>query len=294
MQRFTDLAADQEISSEEAEPTGVMPPNESPSRGLYWDRSRAGHGFDLQRSGDNWFLLLYTYRTDNTPLWYLALGEVNDGVFTGTATQVDYDPSRSPPQQVIADTGGTISIDFAAVSHASENACDDGIDRANALSTAIFDFDLDGQQGQWCVEPFQFASGKPGLDFTGSWFNSEDPGWGMTLATQGSGTEESLVVVLYYYDADRQPRWAIGSVLNMDLGNEVAVEMRQASGFCPSCVPSELESIPVGSVRLTLVAPSGDLDAGNTVSVNVDFSGAPGGAWLRAGEAIQLLSDPHQ
>ncbi len=292
VQRFTDLEVDQVLSIEEAEQTVVMPPDNSPSRGMYWDRSRSGHGFELQRSGDTWFLLMYTYHTDNSPVWYLAIGGVNDGVFSGTATQYYYDPSSSPPQQAIPNTGGAIHLDFAAVSDASENACDDGIDRGSAPSTAIFDFELDGQQGQWCVEPFLFASGTPTLDFTGSWFNSADPGWGMTVVTQGSGAEEKLVVVLYYYDADQQPRWALGSVSNVDSGNEVTVEMLQFSGFCLNCPPSEPESTPVGSVRLTLVEPSNALHAGNTASVNVDFLGAPGGTWLRADEAIQLLSDP--
>ncbi len=292
VQRFTDLAVDQVLSVEEAEPTVVDPPKITPNQGMYWDRGRSGHGFDLQRSGDTWFFLLYTYRTDNTPLWYLALGEVIDGVFTGTATQFYYDPGSSPPQQAIVNTGGATRIDFAADSNESDDACDDGIDRSNALSTAIFDFELDGQQGQWCVEPFQFAGGSPTLDFTGSWFNSEDPGWGLTVATQGSGSEQSLVVVLYYYDADQQPRWALGSVSNVDLGNEVEVEMLQFSGFCPGCLPSEPASTPAGTVRLTLVAPSLDLNAGNTASVNVEFLGAPGGTWLRTEDAIQLLSDP--
>jgi len=293
VQRFTNLAVDQELSIKEAEQT-VTPPGDSPSRGIYWDRSRSGHGFDFQRSGDTWFLLMYTYHTDNTPLWYLATGEVNDGVFTGMASQYDYDPGRSPPQQAIGNTGGVISIDFNAVSNGSQNACNDGIDRSNALSTAIFSFDLDGQQGQWCVEPFQFGIGTPTPDFTGSWFNSEDPGWGLTLYTQGSGEESVLLAILYYYDADGQPRWALGAVQNVDLENEVAVEMLQFNGFCLSCMPSEPESALAGSVHLTLQTPSNNLNAGNTVSIDVEFLGAPGGSWLREEEAIQLLSDPNQ
>jgi hypothetical protein len=291
VQRFTDLAADQVLSITEAEQAVVIPPQGSPSRGMYWDRSRSGHGFDLQRVGDNWFVLMYTYRADNTPLWYLATGEVNSNVFAGTASQFDYDPGRSPPQQAIADTGGPISIDFEA---AGKPACNDGVDRSDAFGTAVFNFELDGQQGQWCVEPFRFANGVPMPDFTGSWYNSEDPGWGLTLVTQGTGGEETVVVVLYYYDADRQPRWALGSASKVDLGGEVEVEMRQFRGFCLNCTPSEPDSAPVGTVRLTLVAPSLDPDEGNLVSVDVNFLGAPGGAWLKVDEAIQLLSDPNQ
>jgi hypothetical protein len=292
VQKFTGLPADQVLSVEEPEQPVVIPPQDAPTRGMYWDRSRSGHGFDLQRAGENWFFLMYTYHPDNSPLWYLATGKVEDGVFDGTASQFDYDPGRAPPQRAIADTGGPIRIDFAAAAEPGDHACQDGVDRGNALSTALFDFDLDGQQGQWCVEPFVFAHGSPTPDFTGSWYNSEDTGWGLTLVTQGSGGDETLMVVLYYYDAGNQPRWALGSASGVDLGSEILVEMLQFTGFCLSCPPGGVESTTVGEVRLTLAAPSLGLDAGNVASVDVEFSGAPGGRWLKADSPIQLLSDP--
>ena len=102
------------------------------------------------------------------------------------------------------------------------------------------------------------------------------------------------MVVLYFYDADHQPRWALGAAPQVDPGGEIEVEMRQFSGFCLNCPASEPESTPVGSVRLTLAAPSLDLAAGNLVTIDVNFAGAPGGSWLRADKAIQLLSDPDQ
>lgn len=288
VQRFTDLAADQVLSIIEPEQAVEAPP----TRGMYWDRSRSGHGFDLQRIGENWFFLMYSYRPDDTPLWYLATGDVKDGVFAGMASQFDYDPGRSPPQQAITDTGGPIRIDFTAATGPGEHACNDGVDRGNALSTALFDFELDGQHGQWCVEPFVFAHGRSTPDFTGSWYNSEDTGWGLTLVTQGNGGAETLMVVLYYYDAEQQPRWALGSASEVDFDSEIKVEMLQISGFCLNCPPGGVESTPVGNVRLMLVEPSLGLDAGNTASIDVDFAGAPGGAWLRVDSPIQLLSDP--
>ncbi len=294
VQRFSNLEIDQELTIEEADQTVVTPPDDPPYRGLYWDRSRSGHGFELQRGGKYWYLLMYTYHPDNTPLWYIATGDYIDGVFNGLATQVDYDPERTPHQQVVTNTGGPIRIDFNAVSNANQNPCNDGVDRGNALSTAIFDFDLDGQQGQWCVEPFRFSAGTPESDFTGSWFNSEDPGWGLTVADQGSGAEESLAVILYYYDAGQQPRWAIGSVSGVETGSEVIVDMTQASGYCLNCAPAALQTTPVGSIRLKFKSPDNDLDAGNIVNIDVNFSGAPGGSWLRTETAIQLLSDPNQ
>jgi len=264
-----------------------------PTRGLYWDRSKNGHGFDLQRSGSNWFLLMYSYRDDNTPLWYLATGTVTNGVFSGDASQFDYDANRMEKAQAIPGTGGPVTIDFSQSSVANAAACNDGTNRGTATLLGAFDFDLDGTAGQWCVEPFQFGTGPVVPDFTGSWFNSTDSGWGMTIYTRLSQTAglSDLIVVLYYYDADGMPRWALGVLLGADLSQEVTVDMSQFTGFCPTCAPVTPGDAPAGTVRLLLSAPSTTAGSGNTANINVDFLGAPGGQWIRADTDIQELSD---
>jgi hypothetical protein len=52
------------------------------------------------------------------------------------------------------------------------------------------------------------------------------------------------MVVLYFYDAERRPRWALGSESKGDLGGEIEVEMRQFKGFCLNCPPSEPDRPP--------------------------------------------------
>jgi len=267
-------------------PTDAAPP----TLGLYFDRARNGHGFDLQRLGDNWFLLFYTYKDDGTPLWYLATGAFSAGGFTGTAQQFDYDSSRTPPQQAIAGTGGPVSVDFLNGTGTPGNACDDGIDRSSAVATASFDFTLDGHTDSWCVEPFVFGSGHPAVDFTGSWYNSSDTGWGMTIYTQGDSSDETLVVVLYYYDAAGQPRWALGVAPGPDFSADVTVPMSQFSGYCLTCTPTPPVDTHSGTVTLRMTTPSQDLAAGNVAIVNVDFLGSPGGSWVR-NEGIQMLSE---
>jgi len=274
------------------EQTAVITPD--PSRGLYWNRALNGHGFDLQRSGSNWFLLMYSYRDDNTPLWYLATGTVTNGVFSGTASQFDYDANRSTEKaQAIPGTGGPVTIDFSAASTANAAACQDGTDRSTATLLGVFNFDLDGTAGQWCVEPFQFGTGPAVTDFTGSWFNSTDSGWGLTIYTKQSATAGAtdLVVVLYYYDADGMPRWALGVLLGADLSQEVTVDMSQFTGFCPTCTPVNPDSAQSGTVRLLLSSPSTTASSGNTANISVDFLGAPGGQWVRSDTDIQELSD---
>jgi len=265
----------------------------NPTRGLYWDRSRNGQGFDLQRSGPNWFLLLYTYRNDNSPLWYLGTGNVSNGVFSGMASQFDYATGRDPKAQAIPGTGGPVHIDFTQPAVAGSAACNDGTDRTTATLEGAFHFDLDGAAGDWCVEPFQFGVGTAATDFTGSWFNSDDPGWGLTLYTKQSATPggTDLVVVLYYYDAAGKPRWSLGVVLDADLSNDVNVDMSQFTGFCPTCTPVDPVGTMSGTMKLTLTNPSTSLTGGNKATINVDFLGAPGGQWLRTDSPIRELSD---
>lgn len=101
---------------------------------------------------------------------------------------------------------------------------------------------------------------------------------GLTIVTQGNGGSETLMVVLYYYDAGQQPRWALGSASQVDFGSEITVDMLRFSGFCLNYAPGGVEPTPAGTVRLRLVAPSLGLDAGNIADVDVEFSGAPGGS----------------
>jgi hypothetical protein len=112
------------------------------------------------------------------------------------------------------------------------------------------------------------------------------------VVTQGQGEQETLMVVLYHYDAEGDPRWALGSASGVDLAAEVIVEMRQFSGFCLECPAGEVDSAPVGTVRLSLVSPTQGPGGGNIANVDVEYLGAPGGSWRRVDSVVQLLSDP--
>ena len=98
------------------------------------------------------------------------------------------------------------------------------------------------------------------------------------------------MVVLYYYDAGQQPRWALGSASKVDFGSEITVDMLQFSGFCLNCAPGGVEPAPAGTVRLRLITLSLRLHAGNIA--DVEFSGPPDGTRLKADAPIQLLSAP--
>jgi hypothetical protein len=196
-----------------------------------------------------------------------------------------------PGQREIPGTGGPITIDFGFDAINASTACNDGTDRSSAEVLGVFTFDLDGQQGEWCVERLVFKNDTSDPDYTGSWYNSTDTGWGLTIYTQGKGENQTLVVVIYYYDADGKPRWALGVLNNPDFSSEAVVKMDQFEGYCPTCPVVALTTGDAGTVTLTLVQPSNSLDAGNIADIDVNFLGAPGGSWQRTDQPIQMLSD---
>ena len=44
-------------------------PLDPPTPGMWYDPTHNGHGFDLQRQGDTWFFVFYTYGLDGLPVY---------------------------------------------------------------------------------------------------------------------------------------------------------------------------------------------------------------------------------
>jgi len=175
--------------------------------GLMYDRSRDGHGLDIRAAGPWFNLLFYTYDDSGKPEWYIAQGTVHEQLFVANRIYyVTYHVERSPPQQFELATLGHFIIDFREAE--TEAACNDGVDRSSASQLALFDWSVNGERGQWCIEPLAFGDGAPTPDVNGTWYSGpDDDGWGMTVAIQG----DAVFVVLYYYDANGLPRFSVGS-----------------------------------------------------------------------------------
>lgn len=250
--------------------------------GMLYDRARDGHGMDFQRAGDNYFLTFFSYGDDGAPEWFLAIGRVVANLFTGNLFRYTYDGIDSPPQ-----TGtnvGTAEIEFGLTDSAA--TCDDGTNRSNAVSLARFSWEIDGEAGDWCVEPLIVGGAPPTPNFTGHWFaGSADEGWGLTIYQQG----EVLFAVLYFYDGSGQPRWMLGSSQSFSNGDTLTME--QFTGFCRGCAPGALQPQQGGTLKLTFTEPSRTTN-GNRTTIDVTYQGPEGGDWIRNDVPIQLLSDP--
>ena len=255
-----------------------------PYRGMGYDPTRDGHGFELQKQGDQYYLYFYSYDQNGDPEWFLGIGDVANGVFsTGTGGLYRF---RYDNGQATLDTAnsGTLSLDFNI--DASDASCQ-GSDRSNARQLARMDWNIDGEQGSWCTELFLFDQQASNPDYSGSWsVEDANSGWGMTLNTQGN----TVAAILYFYDAAGNPRWLIGTgTLNAD--GSASLNMSQAKGFCRTCTPQALQFSNAGTLELQLSTPQSVGSSNSRVTVDVQYLGSNGKNWQKTDVPLVQLSD---
>ncbi len=262
-----------------------------PTRGLWSDRSKQGHGGDLQKAGEQYFWTFYSYGDDGTGEWYLSLdsdADISTG-FSGDALYFTFDPDKAATETDV----GTFTIEFGVA--VGDGACDDGVDRSSAPTLALLHIEINEAEHDWCIEPqAQLLTPPDGIDATGHWYGgSADDGWGVTVQlTAGDEDQDIVVVTLYYYDANNTPRWAQG-VAEVNAIGDTTVPMAELTGYCRDCTPDIPTEAGNGSITLHLPAPSVDPEAGNTLTIDVSYLTAPGGDWIRNGVPVQLISDPN-
>ncbi len=231
----------------------------SPTQGLWFNPARSGHGFDLQRLGEFLFITWYTYNDDGSPTWYQAAAEFTAPDFSADLNRFRWNPDTG---FVDVETVGTASLSFSDATHVE------------------FAWQIGERPGN---EPFELLLAAPGRtlrDYTGTWYDPSEPGWGLTLYTKG----DTRVAVVYFYDADNEPRWALGQSDNAPAG---VVEMLSFEGFCPDCARVDPTILDGGSIELEFES----LRAARFSSA-VDYPGLAGSGWPRADVAIVPLSDP--
>lgn len=243
--------------------------------GLYFDPAHNGHGFDLQQVGRRWVMVFYSYDSDSNPEWMLGVLHVDEaGSLSGSLDYFDYREDRFPRQAPVR-SAGTVRLDFEV---------DCGNDN---LRQAEFTWDLNGEEGSWCVQPLLDQESEPESDFTGLWFAGEaDQGWGVSLDFTGSDSAATEVQILFYYDASGLPRWAFGSG---EGGPDSVIPLRNFRGYCRLCEPVALESFDAGEVAHQLEVVDGRPQG--TIDVDVAYV-LGSGRWEREQSPFVPLSEP--
>ena len=247
----------------------------APSRGLWWDRSHSGHGLDLQAVGSNWMLTFSTYDEAGQPVWYAANGVIANARFTTESGLVRYRYAldRDPPQQRNAARSGEVSIRFG-LDHGEGACADSARDRADAIALAELSVRLDGRDLRWCIEPMRFAdAGVPTANANGLWYaGPADAGWGVSITERGVDGRSLGVVHVFYYNADGEPRWALGTAPVVD-GN-ARYTLRSFSGYCPGCARKEITSEAVGEFTQRLSGFCGAVNGFGSVDIRTPEDGA--------------------
>ena len=131
------------------------------------------------------FIIWYTYNDDGSPTWYIAADEYSPN-WQASLLRVTWDAnSRSSTSEVV----GVVLMDFSDAKHAE------------------FSWQLNGRASAEPFQYFDFAGGDTINQQTGSYYDANDSGWGVSVITQGAVT----VSVMFFYDDNGEPIWALGT-----------------------------------------------------------------------------------
>ncbi|MCF6287786.1 MAG: S8 family serine peptidase [Proteobacteria bacterium] len=277
---------------------------DKPEAGLYYDRTKNGHGFVIEpiANSDLYFTVFYTYKDDGTPEWYTSLSTLednvlniglstdpNDGALNRFIYDFDVDPTGEGNPNTLDNSVGTSSlkIDFNSSVIADSSACSDGASRGTGIALATWQ--LGSQADEWCIEPLANVIGAaPATDFGGTWWTGiDDDGWGLSLSFTDNGV---IIATIYYFDANGSPRWVQGTQSGFQANQEITLDMLEFSGYARDATPIELTNVSAGSLAITINNSGID---GN-IDLDIIYQGAAGGEWVRSNVPVIIFTAPHK
>lgn len=237
-------------------PADALSTTLKPIGGLWYNPARSGHGIDLEFAGDVQFVTWYTYNDDGTPTWYQAVGP-RANPWTAELRRLTWNGSAAQATIV-----GELRLSFSDAAHAN------------------FEWRLGTRSGSeaFAAQLGSYTPSNPNRN--GTWYHAGEPGWGLSLYTGA----DLRVAIMYFYDADQQPRWVLGQGSN---AASERVTMQNFRGFCPDCNVVALTSSAGGSIDFTF-----DGARAGRVTTDVFTTGQPAVRWQRGPVAIEPLSAP--
>jgi len=266
---------------------GVVPEALLPRGGQFYDPERSGHGIAIYRVaglGNFYFMVFYTYDANGLPEYYVAGGNVIDGLFApernvhgDSLVRSLYDPLASPPGYNDPDAGfdGQIRIDFNQPTLAP--AC-----QGREGPVAVLSFTLPGSTGQqWCLHPLADTS-TAANDLTNIWLAPGDTGWGASSLSFAGAGGDGIGMQLYYPDANGYPRWAIMQTGEYQPG--ASYPLLQARGYCRTCPSQAIQLEEVGTIAVGFESDAAG--SSGQLSFDVTFKGPAGGNFARDTDVV--------
>ncbi len=234
----------------------TQPANAFFRAGFWWDPQDPGWGLDLHMSGDAMVGIWATYDPEGNPTWYLGVGAREGDEWVMPLYRYRWDRFAAQPDPL----AGELKLSFADGYHAQMS------------------WTLGQSQGAAAIETFIMDPTPVYADRTGFWFETAQPGYGLSVSTQG----DLVMSVFYFYDNAGFPRWAWA-----DNGGQGAPGMELLSfRRCDGCTGG-LAVASVGELQLGFQTETrGRLDATLTLAAPLQ------GSWNTRGRAIGLLTDP--
>jgi hypothetical protein len=226
-----------------------------------WDNpNRPGPKLSITRTADGSLVAGWlTFREDGTPIWYVtSTGQVSNGVWQADLIKT-YRYNYGGINRTVV---GNVQLQFIN---------DD---------VAVFSWNFDNVGSGSGFDGVEYLAHTFGGDaLTGSWFDPNEDGWGITHDRDGS---QSAVTVTYYR-ADGHPVWARSQPDVENPGNGFyPMEWQLGIGLCPTCPDDNVALIsnPAGTLNLGLMPTMG--------STRPNLVAHDGSQWVR-GESWQYV-----
>lgn len=247
--------------------------------GIYWNPERNGEGVEIYRIGQQMAVVQFAFDQNGESDWALGASIPQNGAWTNTLSRLEQEIQGT---RATTDLGNT-SFDFHRGPYSPYCATSDQHALDNLSS---FQWQLEGAEGAACLRPLLNSNAAVG--FSGAWtIPDDDSGWGLSIYQLANNT---LVVALYIYDVNGQPRWLLGATQYQG-ENEISVPMNRYQGFCRECEPQDLTLSSAGEVVLRLTNPAQDFSAGNRADIHIESNINPAISWQREDIPIRLLTD---
>lgn len=249
-----------------------LPPAINLRPGAFFNPQRAGNGLVSHVVPVNgelpiFFAAWYTGASNRQPIWYIVQGRVQDNQVVAPILRVTRDVNAA------SFSVSRVNVGSATVQFVSPEKM-------------LFNYYLDstGEGGtEILTHGFQgLVSATPNR--TGTWFYSQEDGWGQTYDSYLTGGVAREFITSYLYDDNGDPRWVLTDAAADNAGD---LPTKAFKVHCPNCGWIDFfdSEVSAGTMRRSFVAPNS-----GTLSTNFLFTAPVSGDWIRSEIPISLLT----
>lgn len=243
-------------------------------QGLYWNPQRPGWGINITRVSQSngitqLVAVIYTYRPNGTPVWYLASAPVAGSSWNAPLYEYFWNGKSAEATNI-----GSLELEF------------------KSFDSAIMHYSIHNQSGSEEIKYFEFNLPPTQTELTALWYPPSQPGRGLTLSTIGNKS----VAIVYHYDDNGKPIWLIGSLKqSIQFGTEISIPVDFVTGYCLYCTTTNTQATRAGSIKLTFNSESNaQLVTDNIPGWTTTVSLAPLSDISVAKDNVNPVTDPKQ